>query len=185
MSLSKIGSFLRRFRRDAAGLAAIEFAFIGPVLITMYFGVAELTQAMLAQRRVAHASSTIGDLVAQGTSIQAANFSDLWTVGQTIISPFSTTTLKMRVTSVSSDANSKMTVTWSEGSGLTAYTKGQVLTTSTVPSSVLAANQTVIMSEVQYSYTSPVSFILQSAVPLNSTYFLRPRLSDSVTCSDC
>jgi len=178
-------TMLKRFCRDIAGVAAIEFAFIGPVLITMYFGVAELTQAMLAQRRAAHAASTMGDLVAQGTSIQAANFTDLWTVGSTIISPFPTTTLKMRITSVTADATGKMTVAWSKGSSLTPYAKGAVLTNSTVPSTVISANTSVIMSEVQYSYTSPVAYILKGAVPLNSTYFLRPRLSDTVTCSDC
>jgi len=175
-------SMLKRFLRDTAGLAAIEFAFIGPVLITMYFGVAELTQALLAQRRTAHAASTMGDLVAQGTSIQAANFTDLWTVGQTILSPFSTTSLKMRVTSVTADATGKTTVAWSEGSGLTPYTKAATIT---VPSTVVSANSSVIMSEVQYSYTSPVGYIFHSSVPLNSIYYLRPRLSDTVTCSDC
>jgi Flp pilus assembly protein TadG len=175
---------LKRFLRDTAGLAAIEFAFIGPVLITMYFGVAELTQAMLAQRRAAHAASTMGDLVAQGTSVQAANFTDLWTVGQTIIAPFPTATLKMRITSVVSDASNKQTIAWSEGNGLTPYVKNATAPTG-IPAAVIAANQSVIMAEVQYSYTSPIGYILKGAVPLNSTYYLRPRLSDTVTCSDC
>ena len=175
-------STIKRFLRDTAGIAAIEFAFIGPVLITMYFGVAELTQALLAQRRAAHAASTMGDLVAQGTSIQASNFADLWTVGQTILSPFPSTSLKMRVTSVVADSKGATTVGWSEGSGLTPYTKKATIT---VPSSVVSANGSVIMSEVQYSYSSPVGYIFHSAVPLNSTYYLRPRLSDTVTCSDC
>ncbi len=174
---------LKRFLRDTAGLAAIEFAFIGPVLITMYFGVAELTQAMLAQRRAAHAASSMGDLVAQGTSVQAANFTDLWTVGQTIISPFPTATLKMRVSSVVADASNKKTVAWSEGSGLTPLVKNSTI--NTIPASVISANQSVIMSEVQYSYTSPIGYILKGAVPLNSIYYLRPRLSDTVVCSDC
>lgn len=175
-------SSLKRFFRDTAGVAAIEFAFIGPVLITMYFGVAELTQALLAQRRTAHAASTMGDLVAQGTSIQAANFSDLWTVGQTILAPFSTASLKMRVTEVTASSTGATTVVWSKGSGLTGYAKGATIK---LPTSVVPANTYVIMSEVQYSYTSPVGYILHSAVPLNSTYYLRPRLSDQVTCSDC
>lgn len=174
---------LKRFLRDTAGLAAIEFAFIGPVLITMYFGVAELTQAMLAQRRAAHAASTMGDLVAQGTSVQVANFTDLWTVGQTIISPFPTTTLKMRISSVVADASNTQTIAWSEGSGLSPLVKNSTITT--VPASVISANQSVIMAEVQYSYTSPIGYILKGAVPLNSTYYLRPRLSDTVTCTDC
>ena len=172
----------KRFLRDTAGLAAIEFAFIGPVLITMYFGVAELTQAMLVQRRVAHAASTIGDLVAQGSSITAADFSDVWVVGQTIISPYPTTTLKMRVTSISANATGTTTVDWSEGSGMTALAKNAAIS---VPASVIAANQSVIKSELQYTYTSPVNYVMHSPVVFNNTYYLRPRLSDTVDCADC
>jgi Flp pilus assembly protein TadG len=172
----------KRFLRDTAGLAAIEFAFIGPVLITMYFGVAELTQAMLVQRRVAHAASTIGDLVAQGSSITAADFSDVWVVGRTIISPYPTATLKMRVTSISANASGTTTVDWSEGSGMTALAKNAAIS---VPASVIAANQSVIKSELQYTYTSPVNYVMHSPVVFSNTYYLRPRLSDTVDCADC
>ena len=40
------------FWRDRRGAAAVEFAFIAPVLIIMYCGLAELSQAMMAQHRV-------------------------------------------------------------------------------------------------------------------------------------
>ena len=44
--------FARRFLGDRRGVSAIEFAFIAPVMILMYFGVAELTQGMMAERRM-------------------------------------------------------------------------------------------------------------------------------------
>jgi Flp pilus assembly protein TadG len=173
---------LRRFWRDAAGVAAIEFAFIGPVLITMYFGIAELTQAMLAQRRVSHAASTIGDLVAQGTTIQASNFSDLWVVGQTIIAPFPTAPLQMRLTSITTNASNTATVAWSEGSGMSALAKNGSIS---VPAGVVTASSSVIKAEVSYTYTSPVNYILHSPIIFSDTYYLKPRLSDQVACSDC
>ena len=173
---------LKRFLRNTAGVAAVEFAFIGPVLITMYFGVVELTQAMLAQRRAAHVASTLGDLVAQGTSIQAANFTDLWTVGRAIVAPFPTTSLKMQINGIVADASGKTTVAWSEASGMSPLAKNSAVT---VPTSVIAPSKGVIQAVVQYSYTSPVSYLLRTPVPLNTTYYLRPRLSDTVTCSDC
>ena len=173
---------IKRFLRDASGLAAIEFAFIGPVLISMYFGVAELTQAMLAERRVAHAASTVGDLVAQGSSIKAADFTDIWVVGRTILSPFPTTTLKMRITSISANATGATTVTWSEASGMTPFGKNAAIST---PSTVIAANQSVIEAEVQYTYTSPVNYVLASPIVFSNVYYLRPRLSETVDCSDC
>jgi Flp pilus assembly protein TadG len=44
-------SFLNRWRRDRRGVSAVEFAFIAPVLILFYFGVAELCSALLAWSR--------------------------------------------------------------------------------------------------------------------------------------
>jgi Flp pilus assembly protein TadG len=175
-------SFMRRFWRNTAGLAAIEFAFIGPVLITMYFGVAELTQAMLAQRRIAHAASTMGDLVAQGSTIQAANFTDLWVVGQTIVAPFPTAPLHMRITSITTDASNNAKVAWSEGSGMTALAKNATIT---VPSGVVTASSSVIKAEVTYTYNSTIGYIIHSPITFSNTYYLKPRLSDTVACSDC
>jgi Flp pilus assembly protein TadG len=42
---------LSRFWRDRRGVSAVEFALIAPVLMIFYFGMAELTEAMMAQRR--------------------------------------------------------------------------------------------------------------------------------------
>ena len=39
----------RRFRRSEKGLAAVEFALILPVMITMLFGMGELSTAVFAR----------------------------------------------------------------------------------------------------------------------------------------
>jgi Flp pilus assembly protein TadG len=44
---------LSGFWRDRRGVSAVEFALIAPVLVIFYCGLAELTQAMMAQRRSA------------------------------------------------------------------------------------------------------------------------------------
>ena len=170
--------FFRSFALANAGLAAIEFAFIAPVLISMYFGVAELTQGMMAQRRVSHAASTIGDLVAQSSCVTAANVSDIFTVGQTIVAPFPTGPLKMRLTSITSDVNNVTKVAWSSGSGMTALAANSSIT---VPAGVIAASQSVIKAEVSYTYTSPVNYVLPTPVTFTNSYYLRPRLSDTTT----
>ena len=48
---------LPRFERDRRGVSAIEFALIAPVLIFAYFGLAELSGALLADRRAAQIAS--------------------------------------------------------------------------------------------------------------------------------
>lgn len=50
------------FARDPRGMVAVEFALIIPVMITLYFGTVETTNAMTAARRVTIVAQTAADL---------------------------------------------------------------------------------------------------------------------------
>jgi Flp pilus assembly protein TadG len=173
---------LSRLGRDRRGAAALEFALLLPILLLLYFGVAEVTQAVLTERRASHAASTIGDLVAQSSTITQAQVGDVFTIGKAIVYPYPTGPLKMRITSIVADAQGVTTVAWSQGDGIAALAKGSPVA---VPANVIAANQSVIKAEVKYTYTPAVGYVLKSSMPFNSTYYLRPRLSDQVACADC
>lgn len=164
---------LRRFARDQRGVSAIEFALIAPVLITFYFGMAEITQAMMAKRRVAHIASTMGDLLAQDQSVTNAELADVWTVGKTLLMPFSITPLKMRVSSVTANASGVVKVDWSDGNGMTAKTPGATWTG--IPSGLIGANQSLIIAETSYAYDSPLKRWLPSTMTFTKNYYLRPR----------
>ncbi|RYF92019.1 MAG: pilus assembly protein, partial [Caulobacteraceae bacterium] len=168
----------RRLARDKRGVSAVEFALIAPALIAFYFGLAELTQAMMAERRASHAASSIGDLVAQSTQISGGTVTDIFTIAKAIMSPFPTTPLKMRVTSIVADASVNPKVAWSQADGMTAKGVGA---NETVPTGLLTvAGDSVILSEVQYSYDSPVDYFIPNAVVFNKKFYLRPRKSDTV-----
>jgi Flp pilus assembly protein TadG len=179
---------LSRFRRDQRGVSAVEFAFIAPVLILIYFSVAELSQAMLAERKVAHAASAVGDLVAQVGTITSTgqnSLADVYAAATSVIAPFPTATLQLRVTSVATDANypnDNATVAWSNGQNMSALAKGS---TVTLPANLLTASQTVIMAEAKYTYTSPLSYLFKTPIVFDQTFYLRPRMTQSVVCSDC
>jgi len=173
---------LKRFTRDRRGVSAIEFAFIAPVLIMVYFSIAELSLAMLAQLKVSHAASAVGDLVTQVSSITPAQLTDVYDASSSIIAPFSTTTMAVSVTSVSTDASGNATVTWSNAQNMTALGKGAAVT---LPANLLGPSQSIIMSEVKYTYTSPMSYLFKAPINFDQTFYLRPRQSTSVTCSTC
>ena len=173
---------LRRLIADIGGAAAVEFALIAPVLIVMYFGLAELTEATMAQRRISHTGSTVGDLVAQASAVTPAEVSDIFTVGSAIVSPFPTATLSMRVTSITADGNDVAKVDWSQASNTAPMAKGSVVSP---PASAVGANQSVIEADVRYVYTSPVNYILPAPITFTNTYYLRPRVSNQVTCAAC
>ena len=166
----------RKFWRATGGVAAVEFALIAPMMAATYMGVAELTLGMMAQRRAAHAASVVGDLVAQSSQMNTAQMTDIFLVGGAVVQPFSSTGLNLRVTSVTADAQASPKVRWSQGHGYGALTVGA---TTTTPGTLLAAGESVIMTEVSYSYTSPLHGLLPPKT-FTGTYFLKPRRSAEV-----
>jgi len=168
----------RRFKHDRRGVSAIEFAFIAPILIIIYFSVAELCQAMLAQRKVAHAASAVGDLVAQLSTTNKAGLADVLEAANTVVAPFPSAPLQIQISSVSADANDNTTVAWG-------YPTNNSGTAVVLPPNLITANQTVIKAEVTYTYNSPFQYLFKNAIVFDQVFYLRPRLSTSVVCTDC
>ena len=169
---------LKRFRDDRRGIAATEFALIAPAMLAMYFGLTELTLAMMAERRASHATAVVADIVAQSTQVSATQVNDIFSVGDAILKPLPTAPLTMRISSVKADEGGTPRVVWSRGDGLAALGGGA--TPTGFPSGMLAAGDSVIMAEARYTYTSPLQQIMPDPVVFNRRFYLRPRKSPEV-----
>lgn len=174
--------FLTRLGRDRRGVSAVEFALLAPVMITFYFGLAEFCQGYMAQKRMGHSASMVADLVAQTDVVKSDELDDIFAVGALIMKPFPGTTLKLRVSSVTRDANGIAKVDWSRGGGLTARNPGS---TVTVPDGMIDKGESLIMSEATYDYASPVKYIMPAVTQFSNNFYLRPRRVEKVACSDC
>ena len=157
---------LSRLARDRRGVSALEFALIAPVLIVMLLGMDETASAVTAQRRVGHATSEIGDLVSQYTTIQ------------------------QRITSIMMDGNSTPRVNWScsttSQTALTATAAGTSMTSLPKDSGgnyillSTTAGDSVIMVESTYAYTSPVKYFIPNGITFSNTFYYKPRESTQV-----
>jgi Flp pilus assembly protein TadG len=172
-------SLLGRLRSDKRGVAAIEFALIAPVAILLYCGFAELTMAMMAERRAAHAASVVADLVAQEPSVSTADMTDIFNIANAVMTPFPAAPLKLRVTSVVADPTTGVpTMNWTRVSGGAAPMPAGAV--AGFPPTLLAAGESVIQADVQYAYTSPLRIVVPNALNFSNTFYLRPRRSASV-----
>jgi Flp pilus assembly protein TadG len=185
---------LKRWRKDQRGVAAVEFALLAPLMVLIYFGMADLTEGLMANRMVGHVASTVGDLTAQSNAVTPAQVGDIITVGQQMLAPFPTTGLKIRISSVTADANDVPKVDWSQASGgLTALPKGSTValpnaakakpTDPTTP--FIPAGGSVIMAETQYNFTSPIGYYLPGVTAMTDTEYLSPRGGAEVACTAC
>lgn len=179
----------KAFVRDCRGVAAVEFAMIAPVLVMIYFGLAVLTEGLMASRKVSSVASTIGDITAQGASTSPTQLADVFSVGQQLMQPFPTTgVLTMRVSSVTVDSKNVPRVDWSSGQGMTALVKGAAVTLplasgGTTP--FIAAGQSIIMAEAKYQFSSPVAQYLPQTSTLGDTLYMAPRQGTQVACTGC
>lgn len=182
---------LARLGRDRRGVSAVEFALLAPVIIALYFGLAEFSQGFMAKKRMTHAASAIGDLVSQTPELNKSNLRDIFSIGGLIMQPFSPDTLTSRVTAVTMDANGVASVDWSLGSTMNArgdVTEVPGLTpddTVVIPADMILAGESLIISETTYEYASVVRYVLPDVTTFASTFYLRPRRAEQVVCTDC
>jgi len=177
--MRSIAPWLRSFRDDREGVSAVEFALIAPIMILFYFGMSEICQGFMAQKRTEHVASTIADLVAQEETVSTATLTDIFTVAAQILKPYPTTTLRQRLTSVTKNVTTGIAkVDWSASSN---WTTRATASTVTLPANLIANGDSVIMAEVEYPYSSPFNYVMPSSITFTKTYYLRPRQSTAVT----
>ena len=183
---------IERFARDSRGAAAVEFALVTPLMLTMYFGMVELSSGVAIDRKVTMVSHTLSDLVSQATSVTDSDISNVFNASSAMMTPYLASPLTAKVTEVSIDNTGKATVTcsraWTYSGGVASgYTKNAVVTTS-IPAGLIVNNTTLIWAEVSYVYTPTIGYVVRSAITLSDQFFARPRQSSSVdfsaaTCS--
>lgn len=167
----------RRFAGDRSAVTAVEFALILPIMVALYFGIVEVGDALVVDRKVTHVTSTICDLVAQSKTISSADMSNFMDASQAVIYPYDQSLLKIVVSQVAIDAKGKATVSWSDASSnATALTKGASVS---LPSGVNEASTYLVMATVTYAYTPTIGYILTGPINLSETFYLRPRLATS------
>lgn len=169
----------RRFAAATAGVAALEFALIAPILIIFYFGMAEICQLMMAQRKVSHSAAAVADLVTQVAQVNDADLGDIYTAGRMIMSPFPTGSYGVRLTSVKLNSTGAPRVIWStvHGSG---YSPLSTCAAVTLKTPLSEPGESVVVAESRYSFVSPVGYILPNASNLTHRAELRPRRTDEV-----
>ncbi len=171
-------------RRDAAalvadsrGLAAIEFAFILPVMLVMFFGTIEFSSAIAIDRKVTLMARTLSDLTSQALSVVDTDIDNFRAASTGIMTPYPTTSLNSTITELFVDPNTLAArVQWSKGSA--PLTVGA---TVTIPTSLAIGNTYLIFSQVSYVYVPTVGYVMAKAgITMSDFAYTRPRQSTCV-----
>ncbi len=172
-------SFLRQrcchLASDQRGISAIEFSLLMPLMMVMYFGSIEVTDAISADRQVTLVASTVADITTEYTSVAASDVTNILNAASTVFYPFSNA--QVVLSSVVIDANGNAYVDWSATQNGT-QRSGNV--TSMVPTALRVPNTSLIWGEATYVYQPMLGYVITGSFNLYNQIFMRPRLSACV-----
>lgn len=176
-------SELVRMTRDRRGAAAVEFAVIAPVMLTIFFGTAEVSTGVAIDRKVVLTARALSDLVAQSMIVNDTDMTNIFSAASAVMSPYSTSTeLHIKVSAINIDSKGVATVGWSKASNSTARGVGS---TVTIPSALAMPSSQLIWSEISYDYKPAVGYFITGTMSLSDQFFARPRQSTTVCWVSC
>lgn len=183
--LTPLRSSAAKLARDKRGSAAVEFAVIVPLMLTMFFGMIELTSAVAVDRKVSMTAQTLSDLASRYNAVGDTDISNFWQISNAMMTPYSSSLLKATITQVYIDpATGVARAQWSKG--YAAVTAGA---TVPVPPNLIArdaadkiiADQYFIVTDTSYNYTPlGIGYVMKADVNLTAKSYMRPRLSTCV-----
>lgn len=193
--------------RCQAGVAAVEFALIVPVLVLLLFGVVELSNILIADNKVRAVASSTADMITQKTdgTITSTDLTTLTSAITEIIKPLPTTRssnilLSVGITNYRISAAKVRSVVWSRllrpataPANATSYlgvTVSCTANTTNFPDTLAYNNGTsggtpvtndVVFVEATYRWYPMFGMIFSSYVDLHTSNFFMPRYSLQLT----
>ncbi len=192
--------FLGRFRRNRDGIAAVEFALIVPLLLAMYLGTIEISNGITVNKRLARVASTVADLVTQQPQVNKAGLNAILDIGAAIMIPYDADQPVITIVGIDVDDDHPDggEIIWSRRYNKGSYDGGLgsgLGTKIEVPTRLRIDETFIVKVTAEIEYRPIVTWIIgektdssgatYTALDMEEEYYLRPRLSDVVDCTDC
>ncbi|MDB5589510.1 TadE/TadG family type IV pilus assembly protein [Enterovirga sp.] len=119
----RIGARLRSWPRAVEGVAAVEFALILPIMVTLFLGMSEVTLAVNIDRKLTLLSRSLADLSSRTRELTTTEMSNVFGAASAIMRPFDSPAPQMVVSSIGvtkSGSTYTGAVEWSCGRNLAA-----------------------------------------------------------------
>ncbi|MEO3386612.1 TadE/TadG family type IV pilus assembly protein [Mesorhizobium sp. CAU 1741] len=191
---------VRALASDRRGVAAVEFAFIAPVLLSLYFVTMEVSQAIETNRKVSRVGSMVADLVTQQSSeVPKDELEAIMKIGSVILQPYNRSEPTITVTAIylTDENNPDAEVQWSRKMTGTSFGEGPAKDTITsVPDTLKIRNTFLIRVTSELDYEPVITWSAKKeaalgfaaafdGIGMKETYYLRPRMTERIECKGC
>jgi Flp pilus assembly protein TadG len=185
----------RNFIADRRALAAVEFAFIVPLALVLFFGAVEFSTGLAVSRKVTLTASTLSDVTSEQPAsgniapIADTDLQNIFTASISILNPYSPTPLNAQLTEVYVSSTKAATVQWSKAATVASGATQATLATSsrnvgdtvTLPTALQIPQTYILMSEVSYLYTPTIGYVMApTGVTMSDIAYSLPRQANCI-----
>lgn len=177
---------IKSFLKAESGIAAIEFAFIMPFMLLLFFGLVDITDAVSSNRRITSVANSIGDLAAQNRKkILKTDIDDYFKAAALIMKPKSDSNVRVTLFGFRSDGTKGVQL-WTVTNN-----KGPVCVSvpnTTTMQTLMTAGNDLIVAQACMVYTPIVTKFLGTTImgttsmKIEQTITMRPRSSTTLDC---
>jgi Flp pilus assembly protein TadG len=177
---------VKRYLNAESGIAAIEFAFIMPFLLLLFFGLVDVTDAVSHNRRITSVANSIGDLAAQNRkTVTKDQIADYFKAAALIMKPDSDSNVRVRVYGYKKNGtNAELKWVIDNGKGATCASSPNV---ASMPALMTQGNDLVV-AQACMVYTPVVTSFLGTTImgttsmKIEQIISMRPRASTTLDC---
>jgi Flp pilus assembly protein TadG len=175
-------------RKDERGVAAVEFAFVAPIMLALLVGLVDISSALSMKWRVVQLNRTLADLTSQSNSLTTAQIDNIFTASAVVLSPYNGKLPRMEISSVVVGTDRKARVCWSEAredgkpgtllKTVAGLTKGTIVPLPNNDMAVPTYSYIVATTQLDFGGNLTPSFQISS-----KPMFFRPRAGNTTTNS--
>jgi Flp pilus assembly protein TadG len=170
--MRKMQTWIKRWRSEEDGMAAIEAAFVFPILLVMLLGTYDMGNAILSNQKVIRASQVTGDLVTRERTLDQTELEEAIRAGELALEPQDASSYGVDIVSIRFDDDANATIVWRETRNMAP--NGDVLTKV---AALAEPNNGVVVVTVRYTFEPLFAGFVIGDIPLEEVAFTRGRKS--------
>lgn len=168
----------RAYLRSEDGVAAVEAAFVFPILLVLLLGIVDMGRGIMCNMKTIKASQVAADLIARDITVDVSIVNEALEAGTLALLPYSTATLGFDVVSVRFPDNNTTEIVWQETRNTTPMTLAQVQTRTR---DIRAEGSGALIVVARYLYKPIFAGFVVDQIQMEEVAFARGRRS-AVVC---
>lgn len=176
--MKKIVNFYHSWKNGEDAMAAVEAAFIFPLMLTILLSIYDLGFGIVTNQKAIRASQVIADLVTRTNVLSNSDLNEAIEGGRLAFEPFGTETFGVDVVSIRFDEDADTEIVWRETRNMATLPNAQ-----NAVASLATAEEGVVMVTVNYTYTPRFAGFVVGEIAMSEVAFSRGRRSSVVTLS--